>query len=106
MTSIFVPPHVRVKLATENLVKAVLGAVHQAGEAGLPVAQLRAGFQRLEVPPDLAQRVENRLVREGILKLEAGQLRIGSRVEINAYLARSGWGESRVVAVAPEEKPA
>jgi hypothetical protein len=102
MTSIYVPPQVRARLATENLVKATLGAVDKAGAAGLPVEALRTGYRRMCVSPALAQHIENRLVREGIVVLEADRLKMGTPEALRAYLARSRWDESRVIAVAPE----
>lgn len=100
--SIFVPPHIRARLATENLVKATLRAVELAGEAGFPVAQLRSGFERLGVSAATAQFVENRLVREKIVTLKADRLHLGALEDIKAFLARSRWDESRVLAIAPE----
>lgn len=100
---IAVPLHVRARIARENLVKATLHTIHNAGDQGFPVEQLRAGFKRLGVEPDLAQYVENRLVREGIVTERSGRLFIGTLESIKAFLARSKWDESRVAAIAPED---
>jgi hypothetical protein len=101
--SIIVPPAARARLARENLVKAVLGAVEQAGEEGYPVARLRERFRILGVPVSLAEHVEARLVRENIVTLKADRLYLGSLEDIRGFLARSKWDEGRIAAVAPEE---
>lgn len=101
--SIWVPPRMRAKLGLENLVKAVLAAIERAGPEGYPVARLRERFRLLGVSADVATHLENRLVREHIVTLDADRLRIGTLGDIRAFLARSKWGESRVVAIAPEE---
>jgi hypothetical protein len=100
--SIFVPAHMRAKFARENLVKAVLGVIHEAGDEGFPVEKLRLGFQAMGVPPDLATHIENRLVRERIVTLKADRLHIGSIEDIRGFLARSKWDEGSIAAVAPE----
>ena len=101
--SILVPAHLHRKLATENLVKAVVGVVNQAGEQGYPVAVLRERFRVLEVPTRLADFVEARLVREKILVLRGDRLFIGELADIRAFVSRSKWDESQVLAVAPEK---
>jgi hypothetical protein len=101
--SIIVPPAARARLGRENLVKAVLGAVEKAGEAGLSVAHMREVFRLLEVPVDLAEHVEARLVREKIVTLKADRLYLGSLEDIRGFLARTKWDEGRIAAVAPEE---
>jgi hypothetical protein len=106
MASIAVPPEMRERIARENLVKGLLDAIHKAGDEGFTLSRLRAGFARLGVSPVVAQYVENRLVREGIVKLDGDRMRIGALADIRAFLARSKWDESRVVAVAPEEPAA
>jgi hypothetical protein len=103
--SIVVPQRIAALQAKERLVKGILAAVDEAGEAGLPTSRLRR-LAALGVSPDEIQRVENRLVREGILRLEGDVLRLGTLDALRAYLARSKWMDSRVVAVAPEPAPA
>lgn len=98
---VVLPPHLRQKIGTENLVKATLAAIDKAGAEGYPVAQLRDRFRVLGVSPALAQFVENRLVRERIVVLKAERLHLGTLEDIKAFLARSKWDDSKVIAIAP-----
>jgi hypothetical protein len=102
MPELVVPARMRIELGVRNVVSAVLKLVHEAGDAGVPVSQLRVGFQRIGLSPALAQHVENRLVREGLLVLDGDVLKPAPYENLKAFLARTKWDEQRVIAIAPE----